>query len=434
MASSQPGMPPLSVTVRLVATVGLAAILSQFLRGSVSVLAPDLMREIGIPAESLGLLTGVFFFTHAAMQLPNGVFLDRYGPRIVYTVSLCLLCIGTVMFAFAESVTGLFVARFFMGLGASALVLGAMVLFSRWYPSDRFPQMIAIVISISNIGTLSATTPLAAAAEWIGWRESFLVVAAVNLLAILLAILFVRDAPGRDAARAAAKEARGESLGAALVTAVKLFAHPKIRLLLPISLVAYAAVMSVQALWGGPYLHDVHGLGLEERSYVLFGMAIVTLLAPIGWGWLGTRIGPRDTVFVGAGLTVAFTAAFALLPRVGLVPAAALVIGFGVTAGYGIMLPATARLFLPESLSARAMTVTNIATIGGVSLWHVITGYIIGAFPPADGLIPEEAFRAMFAVFAVFAFAAGIVYWRIGPLPAVPPEEDAALASALPRN
>jgi MFS family permease len=121
------------------------------------------MREIGIPAESLGLLTGVFFFTHAAMQLPNGVFLDRYGPRIVYTVSLCLLCIGTVMFAFAESVTGLFVARFFMGLGASALVLGAMVLFSRWYPSDRFPQMIAIVISISNIGTLSATTPLAAA-------------------------------------------------------------------------------------------------------------------------------------------------------------------------------------------------------------------------------------------------------------------------------
>lgn len=417
-------MPPLSVTLRLLAVVGLAASISQFLRGSISVLAPDLMREVGIPAETLGLLTGIFFFTHAAMQLPNGVFLDRYGPRAVYAVSLAVITAGSLLFAFADSPASLMGARFLMGMGASALVLGAFVLFARWYPAQRFPQMVAIVISISNIGTLSATTPLAAAAERFGWRAPFLFVAALGVVALVLAWMFVREAPRP----ADAPPRRKETLGRSLVSAFAGFGHRKIRLMVPLALVAYPAVMTVQALWGGAYLHDVHGLGLEARSYLLLGTAITAMAAPLFWSWLGTRIGARKTVAAGASTTIAFMAAFALLPDPGLVVAGALIVGIGITAGYGIMLPATARLFLPDSMTGRAMTAINIATIGGVSLWHALTGFLIGAFPLENGLIPEVAFRAMFAVLGVAALLGLWLYWRIGVLPEAPPDEDASPA------
>ena len=46
-----------------------------------AVIGPDLVREFGLSAGSLGLLSGIYFFAFAVFQLPLGVLLDRYGPR-----------------------------------------------------------------------------------------------------------------------------------------------------------------------------------------------------------------------------------------------------------------------------------------------------------------------------------------------------------------
>src|SRR6187551_2491911 len=73
-----------SVPRGVVALVGaLAAIylVSQFLRNSVGVIAPDLAVEIGLSAGEIGLLSSAFFFAFAAAQLPLGIALDRYGPK-----------------------------------------------------------------------------------------------------------------------------------------------------------------------------------------------------------------------------------------------------------------------------------------------------------------------------------------------------------------
>src|SRR5262249_28669452 len=48
-----------------------------------AIIGPALAEEFGLSAATLGLLTGIFFFSFAAFQLPLGVLLDRYGPRRV---------------------------------------------------------------------------------------------------------------------------------------------------------------------------------------------------------------------------------------------------------------------------------------------------------------------------------------------------------------
>ena len=57
--------------------------LSYLYRTVNAVLAPQLVEEIGLSAGDLGLLTAAYFFTFAAVQLPLGMWLDRYGPRRV---------------------------------------------------------------------------------------------------------------------------------------------------------------------------------------------------------------------------------------------------------------------------------------------------------------------------------------------------------------
>ena len=59
-----------------------------------AVIGPDLVREFGLTAAGLGLLSGIYFFAFALFQLPLGVLLDRYGPRRVNAALLLVAAVG----------------------------------------------------------------------------------------------------------------------------------------------------------------------------------------------------------------------------------------------------------------------------------------------------------------------------------------------------
>jgi len=55
---------------RVVAALCVAFVVSQFYRSSNAVIAPDLMRDVGLTPAALGILTGAFFVTFGLLQLP----------------------------------------------------------------------------------------------------------------------------------------------------------------------------------------------------------------------------------------------------------------------------------------------------------------------------------------------------------------------------
>ena len=103
---------PLSaIAIAVVATLGVLYIVSQFLRNSVGVIAPDLAAEIGLTPIEIGLLSSIYFFVFAATQLPLGVALDRFGPKLCMLVSIGFTVLGCVLFAVAHEAGGLVAAR-----------------------------------------------------------------------------------------------------------------------------------------------------------------------------------------------------------------------------------------------------------------------------------------------------------------------------------
>jgi MFS family permease len=159
--------------VIIVATLATAYVASHFFRAANVTIGLDLMRDLGIGPEALGALTGAFFFGFSAMQIPCGFLFDRYGPRRTVTGMLVVAVIGAALFTLAPAWPQLLAGRALMGAGFGVMLIGSMVVISRWFPPDRFATLAGIVLSVGLLGNLLATTPLAWGTEMIGWRGVF---------------------------------------------------------------------------------------------------------------------------------------------------------------------------------------------------------------------------------------------------------------------
>ena len=73
--------PPLGAAAVLIAMLSATTILSQFFRSSTTVIAPELIRDLSLTPEALGLANAAFFLALLAIQVPVGILFDRVGVR-----------------------------------------------------------------------------------------------------------------------------------------------------------------------------------------------------------------------------------------------------------------------------------------------------------------------------------------------------------------
>ena len=144
----------------IVTTLATAYVASHFFRASNVTIGLDLMRDLAIGPEPLARFYGAFFFGFAAMQSPAASSSTISARAVPWSA-----CSSSPPSAASSSPWrrhGRCSHRPHAdGRGFGAMLIGAMVVVSRWFPPDRFSTLIAIVLSIGLLGDLAATTPLA---------------------------------------------------------------------------------------------------------------------------------------------------------------------------------------------------------------------------------------------------------------------------------
>src|SRR3981189_1694964 len=240
----------------IVTTLATAYVASHFFRASNVTIGLDLMRDLAIGPEALGALSGAFFFGFAATQIPCGFLFDHFGPRRTVVGMLILATAGGIIFTLAPTWPVLLTGRVLMGAGFGVMLIGSMVVISRWFPPDRFSTLTAMVMSIGLLGNLAATTPLAWATQAIGWRSVFGAAVVFTALATIAVWLVVRDAPPGHPFLARTPESPRHMLQGLLEVAP----NPRLRPFLALAFCNCACIFSPQGLWGGPFLREVHGL------------------------------------------------------------------------------------------------------------------------------------------------------------------------------
>src|SRR3981081_3824873 len=273
----------------IVTTLATAYVASHFFRASNVTIGLDLMRDLTIGPEALGALTGAFFFGFSAMQIPCGFFFDRYGPRRTVFRMLLAAVAGGTMFTLAPGWPVLLTGRALMGAGFGVMLIGSMVVISRWFPPDRFSTLSAMVMSIGLPGHPAAPPPLAWAAQAVGWRSVFGAAVVFTALAAIAVWLVVRDAPPGHPFLARTPEPPRQMLQGLM----EVLRNPRLRPILALNFCNYACTFTVQGLWGGPFLREVHGLTPIEAGNVLLVAVIAYQIGILAFGPLDRLLDTR---------------------------------------------------------------------------------------------------------------------------------------------
>jgi MFS family permease len=218
----------------------------------------------------------------------------------------------------------------------------------------------------------------------------------------------VRDAPPGHPFLARATETPREMLRGL----GEILREKRLRPILALNFTNYACTFTVQGLWGGPFLREVHGLTPIEAGNVLFLAVLTYQVGVITFGPLDRVLDTRKWIAVGGSLvtiSVLATLAIAARPPAWVPIGAILVMGFFSAASTMVM--AHGRGMFPDRLIGRGMATINTCVMLGVACMQTLSGVIVGAFTPlADGARSEDAYRALFAVLTVVLIVAVAIY------------------------
>ncbi len=394
----------------IVTTLATAYMASHFFRASNVTIGLDLMHDLSIGPEALGALTGAFFFGFAAMQIPCGFLFDRFGPRRTVAGMLILATIGGAIFTLAPSWPVLLTGRVLMGCGFGVMLIGSMVVISRWFAPDRFSTVTAFVMSIGLLGNLLATTPLAWASQAIGWRSVFALAVLFTALAAVAVWLVVRDAPSGHPFLARTHEPPRQMLQGL----VEVLRNPWLRPILALNFCNYACTFTVQGLWGGPFLREVHGLSAIAAGNVLLAAVIAYQVGMLAFGPLDRLLDTRKRIAAGGSLVIiSLLATLALATRPPLWLPVGAIIAIGFFSASSTMVMTHGRGTIPDRLIGRGIATINTCVMFGVACMQTLSGIIIGAFERLpDGARSETAYRALFGVLTVVLITAVAVYSR----------------------
>ncbi len=353
-----------------IAVLAVAYVLSQFYRSFLAVLTPNLVADLDATNAGLSQASGAWFAAFALMQFAVGVGLDRYGPRRTASV---LLFIGggggALIFALATAPWMVTLAMVLIGIGCSPVLMASFYIFARTFNAARFAVLASWFVGVGTAGNVIGASPLAAAADALGWREVLFLLAGFTAF-VAVAIFFVVRDP---------KRVTGDrEIDSGFAGFAELFKIRALWFIIPITAINYAPAAGIRGLWSGPYLTDMFGAdGLLIGQVTLF-MALAMVAGSFVYGPLDTIFNSRKWVAViGNCISVSVFAALFLNPTasIAFATAAFVIIGLAGTS-YGVLM-AHARSFVPAHLTGRGVTLMNFFSIGGVGLMQFLTGGIV---------------------------------------------------------
>jgi predicted MFS family arabinose efflux permease len=368
-------------------------LLSYLYRTVNAVISPELVRDLALNPSSLGLLTSAYFLAFAVMQVPVGVLLDRFGPRRVEPVLLAIAASGAALFAFAESLTGLALARAVIGAGVCACLMAPLKAIVTWYPPERQASYAGWIMVAGGIGALAATVPLELALRITHWRVVFVGLAVVTFIVALAIWWRVPDI---------AKPTQTGGIKAQFAAVRTVIVHARFWWIAPLGSFAMGSFMAIQGLWAVPWLMEVDGVTRASAADHLLAMNAVVMIGYAALGIFGTRLARRGVhsrhlVAGGYALNIAALMLIVLEVPGGYIwwslyglGAAVNVLGFTVlNEGFG------------REMAGRTNTTLNLIMFVGSFLAQWGIGIVVDLMRAAYGVDQAAGLRVAFAVILV---------------------------------
>lgn len=409
--SSRPGAAPpatsgpsAGVGIAIFGVFALAYLLAYGLRSVNATLAPYLTEDLQLTPAGLGGLSAAYFVAFAALQLPLGHWLDRYGARRVEAMLLLLAAAGALLMAVGQGVGMASAGRALIGMGVSACLMAPYTYFRRCCTPERQAKLSQWMLVAGTSGAVMATLPTGALAAWLGWRAVFLTVAALLLLAALAIYRWVPDHDLRAMTAVAAQPASRPQ--------GRLLLHPYILPLVPLGLLSNGGVVAIQTLWAGPYLTNVIGLDNASMAHMLLAIMLTLMAAYLAMsflsGWLQRRFTLVQLGVFGHAASIPVILAIALMPWR---EAAWLWLLLVMTVPLMSMVQPGLAVLFPRAIAGRVLTLYNLFIFLGAFIMQWGIGLVVEALQ-TQGVAKALSYQLALGALAVIQMGC-LVWWAV---------------------
>lgn len=402
--SSEPGKD--SRRAYLVFAVGTLAYFSAVAqRTSFGVASVDAAERFGTAASTLSMISLMQVLVYAALQVPVGVLVDRFGSRVMVASGALLMTAGQIQLGLADTVAEGVAGRVLVGAGDAATFVCVMRLVPAWFSALRVPPLTQFLGVVGNVGQLVSIIPFAWLLDVGGWFPSFTALASMALLAAVLSAALLRNAPPgvQVLNRGLGLRRTGQVLRESL-------AEPGTRLGFWVHFTTQFAGNTFVLMWGYPYLGYAQGLPATTISVVMTSFVLTNVAAGLLLGGLTARRPERRVRLSLACTGVIFTAWSVLLFWPGAAPTVVVLVAVCVIA---TSMPVSmiafdiTRTFNPPQRSGTATGIVNVGGFFATVVAIFLTGLVLDvlhAVGLSDDLYAPDAFRP--AIAAQFLVAA----------------------------
>ncbi|ETI66474.1 nitrate/nitrite transporter [Neobacillus vireti] len=242
----------------------------------ISSLMPFIKEDINLSSTQIAWATAVPVILGSLLRIPIGFWANRYGARILFTISFIILLLPIAILSYANSIFMLILGGFMLGIGGAVFSIGVTSL-PKYYPKAKH-GFINGIYGAGNIGTAITSFSAPILASSFGWRTTIKIFLIIVLIFAIMNFLFGDK-----------KEHKVNNSFSASFKQV--YKNPKLWFLSLFYFITFGSFVAftiyLPSFLVNHFELDKVDAGLRTAGFI----ALATFFRPVG-GWLGDKINP----------------------------------------------------------------------------------------------------------------------------------------------
>ena len=363
-------------------------------RQILSLLKPMLADQMHWTDKEYGMITSAFLGAYGVGLLVFGWFVDRFGTKVGYAVSIIVWSLAAFGHGLVGGVWGFVAARVALGIGEGGNFPSAIKAVAQWFPKKERALATSLFNSGTNIGAVVAPALLPFVARAWGWKSAFMLAGAAGFVWLIFWLRYYNTPeriPSLSAAELAHIRSDGDAQANQKISWIKLLAFPQTWSFVVGKFVT-DPVWWFFLFWLPDYFKETRKLDIKDSwPHLVTIYSMVTVLS-IGGGWLTGYLNRRGWSVTRARKTGMFIFALCVIPIVFATSVgdwgAVLLIGLAASAHQAW----SANLYTTVSDMFPKTAVASVTGLGGMAgslggMWFpTLTGMLLDAFKQANNV------------------------------------------------
>lgn len=184
---------PSRIRFTILAAIFVNVVINYMDRSNISVAAPKISEDLHLTSVQLGYIFSSFGWTYALLQIPGGIMVDYFGPRVLYAFSLISWSATTIAHGFAKGFASLIGLRMAIGILEAPSYPTNNRIVTAWFPDTERASAIAVYTSGQFIGLAFLAPALTALEHYAGWKGLFIITGIIGIVWGVVWYFFYRN-------------------------------------------------------------------------------------------------------------------------------------------------------------------------------------------------------------------------------------------------